>query len=205
MLMTILMAAWLTPAAQISMECANVAAVETQAVAWPGSVKAVLKVSSGDDHSKNSHQCLATFELLVSSGSGEAQVVDLTMSDDDYGRSLMLNLSGITPDGKRILGIISEGEKHPSATLFEYEIGKGPAKLIDLRAQLPVIGAEWCEARFQVMGTTEGGGVVVDVTRDETSEKPCKVVGKWVFEVSGHRPQRLREGMRVVGLYGAGA
>jgi hypothetical protein len=72
MLMTILIAAWLAPAVQISMACAgNAVAVESQPVAGPSGVKVVLKVSSEDDHSKNSHQCLATFELLVSSGAAK--------------------------------------------------------------------------------------------------------------------------------------
>jgi hypothetical protein len=180
-----------------------VAAAESQPVAGPGGVKVVLKVSSEDDHSKNSHQCLATFELLVSSGGGEAQVVDLNMSDDDYGRSLTLDLSGFSRDGGRILGIMSEGGKYPSATLFEYEVGKGPAKLVDLRAQLPGIGGKRCDARFQVMGTIEGGGIVVDVAGDEKSEKPCKGAGKWVFEAFGHRPKRLADGVKAAGLYGA--
>jgi hypothetical protein len=131
-------------------------------------------------------------------------VVDLNMSDDDYGRSLTLQLGGISEDGRRMLGIMSEGAKYPSSTLFDYEIGKGPAKLADLRAQLPGIGDRRCDVRFQLMGTTEGGGIVVDVAQNEKSEKPCKVAGKWVFDASGRRPQRLTAGVRVAALLGTG-
>src|SRR6266581_9348661 len=63
LLLPILLAASLLPVQQTSMKCvdtgAEIAAAQTQPLAGPGGASAQLKVSTADDHSKNSHECNA--------------------------------------------------------------------------------------------------------------------------------------------------
>src|ERR1700676_680398 len=109
MLPVILLVASLSPPHQASAECvdtgATTAATETQAVRGPSGTAAVLKVSTSDDHSKNSHQCSANYQLLITPAAGGCPVaVDVLTADDAYGRTLSLHLDGFTRDGKRVLG-----------------------------------------------------------------------------------------------------
>jgi hypothetical protein len=87
---------------QISMECANTADAQTQPVRGPAGSSAILKVSSSDDASKDSHQCSADYQLLVTPATGETPTtVDFLSSDGDYGRSLSVRLDGFSQDGGR--------------------------------------------------------------------------------------------------------
>src|ERR1700739_4573160 len=92
MLPLILLVASLLPAQQASMECvdtgANIAATETQAVSGANGATAVLKVSTADDHSKNSHECNADYKLVVTPANGGAPVeAGFLALDGDCGRT----------------------------------------------------------------------------------------------------------------------
>src|ERR1700737_86849 len=105
----ILLAASLVATHQVSLECVNVAAIQTPSASSPNGLVAVLKVSSEDDHSRNSHLCNAQYQLLLSSGAGdEPHVVRLLTSNGPYNRNLFLDLSGFSGNGKRVLGMLSE-------------------------------------------------------------------------------------------------
>jgi hypothetical protein len=198
MLLLILLAASLFPTQQASLECVNPGGGQTQAVRGPGGVAAVLKVSTEDDHSKDSHLCNADYQLLLTSADGGApRVVDFLTSNGDWGRGLSLHLSGFSQDGKRVLGILTEGGKYASTTLIDYHDDGGPVQLIDLRMSFKAVGATSCSPTFEVAGTTAGGGIVVEVG----SAKPCAAGGRWVVDSSGGKPKRLAPGAAVLELY----
>ena len=117
MMLPTLVAAFLLPAQVISMPCGNIAATQTQPVRGRDGMVAVLKVSSEDDHSKNSHDCQAEYQLLMMPGPGGAPVaVDLLTSDAAWNRNLSLRLNGFSQNGARVFGVISEDGKFPSTT-----------------------------------------------------------------------------------------
>jgi hypothetical protein len=103
---------------------ANIATAETESLRGPLGVVVVLKVSSDDDHSQNTHLCEADYTLLVTHADRGAVVpVDLLTTDDDWDRTLSLTLSGFAHDGKRVFGVLAEKGKHPSTVLFAYDTG----------------------------------------------------------------------------------
>ena len=93
MLLLILLAAALAPSQQGYLECADVASTQTEPVAGPAGASAVFKLTTEDDHSKNSHLCNAEYRLLISGAAGTPHVVDVLTSNGDWGRSLSLRLS----------------------------------------------------------------------------------------------------------------
>src|SRR5579864_2361764 len=125
MLLGIVVAGWLELVQQASLTCSNVATAQTQSVRGPAGTIAVLKVSTEDDHGKNSHLCMADYQLLITRNSDQPQSVDLLSSDDEWGRSLCIQLSGFSHDGKRILGMFSEGSSNPIQQVFEYNTDDG--------------------------------------------------------------------------------
>jgi hypothetical protein len=197
MLPFILFVSSFVPANQASLECTNTGVIQTQPVSGPDGIAAVLKVSTEDDHGKNSHLCTATYQLLLISGAGGAlHVVDVLSSDDDYNRSLSLRLSGFSQDGKRVLGILSEGGKHPLTTLFDYHTSDGKVDLIDITEQFAPIMAANCSSTLEVAGTTETGAIVLE----PNSANQCGS-SRWLVDFSGGRTQRLAQGAPILELY----
>jgi hypothetical protein len=197
MLLLILLAASLMPTQKVSVNCANTAAIQTQPVPGPGGVVAVLRASSEDDRSKNSHLCNAKYQLLISGPGGSQRVADLLTSDDDYGRTLSLRLSGFSQDGKRILGIVSEGGKHPFTTLFDYHTSDGKAQLTDITEQFAPVMAANCSSMFEVIGTTKTGAIVLEMN----SAARCASNRRWLLDSSRNRPRRLSQGTKILSLY----
>jgi hypothetical protein len=108
MLLPILFATLILPAWQASTHCvdsgADTATTQTQPLSGPGGASAVLKVSTADDHSKNSHECMAEYQLgFTPAGGGAPVYVDLIASDADYDRIISLRLYGFSQDGKTSL------------------------------------------------------------------------------------------------------
>src|SRR5260370_27405237 len=98
-----LVGASLLSAQETSVECTNPRSAQTPAVRGPAGVSAVLKVSGVDDHSKNSHDCMAQYQLSVlPDGGGEAVVADILTSYGEWGRKPSLPLDGFTQDGNQV-------------------------------------------------------------------------------------------------------
>jgi hypothetical protein len=203
MLPLILLAASLIPSQQTSAECvdtgAQTATTQTQPVRGPGGVSAVLKVSTEDDHSKNSHECNADYLLLVTPAKGGApSVVDIDTVDGSWGRTLSPRLDGFSQDGKHIFGIIAEGGKWPLALLFDYDTtSEGSPQLIDLNMQFARTLPPTCISKFGVIGTAEAGGIVLELN----STEPCGTARRWIVFASGGKPRPLSTGVSIVDLY----
>jgi len=180
------------------MPCANIAATQTQPIRGRNEVVALLKVSSEDDHSKNSHDCQAEYQLFMVPGpAGAPVVVDLLTSDAAWDRSLSLRLNGFSQNGQRVFGVLSEGGKFPSATLFDYDTAEGKVRLIDLRKRFSHIASSNCTPTFDVIGTTATGAIVVELN----SAKCLAPNGRWLLDRSGERVQRLPQDASFLSLY----
>jgi hypothetical protein len=179
MLLSVLLAASLLPSQQASMQCidagSEIATAQTQPVPGPNGVMAVLKVSTADDHSKNSHLCNADYLLLFTPANGQAKAVLLLTSDGDWERTLSLRLDGYSRDGERVFGVIAESGKHRSAVLFDYNTADGTVRLIDLRKQFARVMGARCDTTFDAVGTTENGWIIVELN----SALPCATDGRW--------------------------
>ena len=202
MLPLILLAASLLLSQQASMECvstgAKIAAAETPAVRGPAGATAVLKVSTADDHSKNSHECNADYKLVVTPATGGAPVeVDFIASDGDYGRSLSLRLAGFSQDGKRVLGILAEGGKYSTTLLFDYHAGDAQVPIVDLKMQFAWVAPPGCAQTLEVIGTTASGAIVLE----SNSEKACGLSRRWLVDAAGRKAQPLPPNTAILGLY----
>ena len=202
MLPLLLFAASLLPAQQASMECVNTgettATTATQPVRGPGGATAVLKVSTTDDASKNSHECWAEYKLVVTSTSGSAPAeVDVDTVDAEYGRSLSLRLAGFSQDGKRVLGIVAEGGKYATTLLFDYHAGDAVAQLVDLKMQFARVAPPGCIQTLEVIGTTASGAIVVE----SNSEKACGSSRRWLVDPAGSKAKPLPLSAAILGLY----
>jgi hypothetical protein len=196
MLKVLLFAASLLSAQEASMQCSNIATAQTQAVGGPAGVAAVLKVSSGDDHSKNSHDCLADYQLLVLPGSGGASdVTQLLSSDGAWGRRLSVHLDGFSHDGKRVFGILSEGGRPPMAMLFGYNIVDHKVQLLDLTKALRQIGGAKCGSSPAVAGTIDSGEIVLG------SDPASRCRTRWFFDSTTSTWQPLPQGKSVLALF----
>lgn len=183
------------------MECADTGAVtakaETQPVRGPGGATAILKVSTTDDHSKDSHECWAEYKLVFTPAGGAPVEADVDTSDGDWGRPISLRLAGFTRDGKRVLGAFTEGGKYASTLLFDYHAGEAVAQLVDLNAQFAHVAPRGCVSTLGIIGTTGGGAIVVE------SESPtaCGASRRWVIDPSGSKAHPLTQGAAIVALY----
>ena len=179
---------------------ATTATTQTQAFPGPAGVSAVLRVSSADDHSANSHLCNADYQLLLRpAAAGEPKVIDLISSAAEYGRRLTLRLNGFSQDGKQVLGILSEGGQTPSTLLFDYNQGGGGVELIDVRKQFAHLLPARCSAASGVIGTTASGAIVLEVNSH------CGPNRRWVVDSGGSRPWPFPPNAAVLGLYNGNA
>jgi hypothetical protein len=160
----------------------------------------VLKVSSDDDHGKNTHLCSADYVLLIRSD-GATRAVDLLTTDADWDRTLYLRLDGFAHNGKRVFGVLAELGKYPSTMAFAYSIAEGNAKLIDLKRQFAHVVTAGCSATFDVVGTTETGAIVVELKSSEL----CEAKGRWLINPAGTSAHRLPPGAAVEPLFTSGA
>ena len=176
----------------------NVAFIQTQPIDGPHGAVAVLKVSSADDHSKDSHQCNADFQLLFTPGGTDAPlVVDLPTTDGDYKRTLSLRLHGFSQDGKRVFGVLSERGSFPSTTLFAYDTQSGKVSLTDLTKQFAHIVTPKCGTTFDVIGTAATDAVVLELH----SEKQCAPSARWLLDFTRSGVERLPRGAPIMNLY----
>lgn len=201
MLPIILFAASLLSAQQSSMTCvgggANVAPIETRPMRGPGGATVVLKVFTADDASKDSHECNADYKLVFTPAGAAPIEADIDTSNGEYGRSLSLRVAGFTRDGKRVLGILSEGGKYPVTLLFDYHAGDAVAQLVDLKMQFARIAPASCVQTLAVIGTTSNSAIVLE----SSSEKACGASRRWRVDPAGSKAQALAQGEAIQSLY----
>ena len=164
----------------------------------PDGTTAVVKVSAKDDASKDSHLCMADYELLLTRASErEPAAVSILYSDGEWDRDLSVYLSGFSHDGKRIFGVLAEGGSGPTQQLFDCDVMHGQVRLVDLQKQLARISGKECRVAADVIGTTEAGVIVIELT----SADRCAPSSRWALDPVKGRLQRLSGDTAVLGLY----
>lgn len=200
MLTSIVLAGWLVAAQQASMSCANVvtAHAQTEPVRGPKGTSALVKISSADDHAKDTHLCMAEYQIVVSRMSAnQPQSAALMDSDGDWGRDLKVELNGFSQDGKEILGLLSEDGAYPVQQVFKYNTGDGTVQITDLRAQLARVLPKKCRPSAQVVGTDSNGQAVLELT----SSDGCVVSGRWLVDFDKGQLKRISLRTSVLELY----
>ncbi len=197
MLLPVLVAAFLLPPEVASVLCANLAGTQTQPVRGRNGMAALLKVSSADDHSKNSHDCAAQYQLVITPTTGPAAIVALLTSDAGWDRRLSLRLSGFSQNGQRVFGVLSEDGKFPSTTLFDYNTADGTVRLINLTERFAHIVAAKCVATSNIIGSTTTSAIVLELHPAE----PCATGGRWLLNPASNTLQRLPQHASFLNLY----
>jgi hypothetical protein len=175
---------------------AQTAAAQTQPVQGPGGAFAILKVSTADDHGKNSHDCEAQYQLLFTpAGASAPVVVDLVTSDAEYGRNLSLHLDGFSQDGKHIFGIFSEVGKYPTTSLFDFDTTSRQVQVIDLTKQF--IGPYRCSTTFSVVGTNENRLIALELN----SVNGCVPKRRFLLDPTHLKFQNLSQTTTILSLY----
>jgi len=169
-------------------------------VSGPGATVAVLKVSTEDDHSKDSHLCMADYQLVITQSSADKPtMVDLLSSDDEWGRSVAIQLSGFSHDGKRILGMFSEGIDTPMQQVFEYNTDDGLVRSFDLPKLAGHLTTKKCLMNTQIIGTSENDAIVIQLR----SGKYCAHTSRWLLNSAKGPLRRFPKRASVLELYGA--
>ncbi len=177
------------------MDCSNPATAQTQSVTGPAGLSAVVKVSAEDDHSKDSHNCMAEYKLVVQPASGAPVIADLLSSDGDWGRKLSVHLDGFSPDGKRVFGTLSEGGPTPVDMVFDYHTTDQHVKLLDMKKALKQMAAAKCGTSAAVAGTTDSGAIVLESI-------PATQCGtRWVFDPAAKTLHRVPQGQAFRALF----
>lgn len=177
MLLTLLAAGLVTFVQPVSVACGSSAVAQTQAVRGPDAATAVLKVSTEDDHAKDTHLCMADYKLEITGNSAQPHAAALLASDNDWGRRISIQLGGFSQDGKEILGMFSEGGSSPTQQVFEYSQDDESVRFFDLRKLAANLKPEKCLVNAQIMGTLKSGAVVVQLR----SGKNCVRLSEWLL------------------------
>src|ERR1700744_6045484 len=91
----------------VSLTCGDPRGSETPVMRSSAGFTAVLKVSSEDDHSKNTHLCAADYTLQVNRPDGTAlPSFSVLSSDDAWDRPIVFRIEGFTPDGRTVFAFI---------------------------------------------------------------------------------------------------
>ena len=163
-----------------SMNCANNAGTQSKVVRGPAGATAVLKVHSQDDHSKNSHDCMADYSLQISPADS-TNTGRFLSSDGDWGRRLLVHLDGFSRDGKHVFGTISEGGKYSFVNVIDYDRTAHHVDLISIQQGQMHLRAAKCGTSFAVAGSTNAGAIVL---QPNTANR-CRGDHHWLLDRTG--------------------
>ncbi len=196
MLIALLFSASLLLVQGASLDCSNAAVTQTQPIRGPAGETAQVKLSTHDDASKDSHDCMADYQLVVQPAAGGAPVItDFLSSDRDWGRKLSVHLAGFSEDGKRVFGILAEGGSTPATMVFDYHASNQSVELLDMATALKQMAAAKCGRSAAIAGTTDSGAVVLE----SNPASQCRI--RWLFDPAVKRFRRLTGDQPVHGLF----
>jgi hypothetical protein len=180
------------PPQAVHLDCRNPGGpTETSRIVSADGTAVALSVSSSDDHSKNLHGCMATYELVITAPGGQSHSEVLARSDDDeWGRDLSIWISGFSHNGDHVFGGLAERGQHPMTWLLDYDLTRRIAQLPDLEQQFKTAAVARCGAKFVVIGTTDTGGVVLELQPSAT----CPTASRWVVNPSNATALPLARG-----------
>ncbi len=181
----------------VSVTCGSSAVTQSQSVRGPDASTAVLKVSTEDDHAKDTHLCMADYKLEITHDSDKPRAADLLSSDNDWGRKISIQLGGFSHDGKQVIGMFSEGGSAPIKQVFEYNTDDDSTRLFDLQKFAAGLKPEKCLVNAQILGTLESGAIVIELR----SGKNCVRSSQWTLNSTNGPLRRLPRHAAVQELY----
>jgi hypothetical protein len=200
MLLKLFFLGWFALAQQAVTTCGNSTVAQTPPLGGPGETVAILKVSSEDDRAKDTHLCMADYQLLITTTSeSKPQPIELLTSDNDWGRPLSIQLSGFSQDGKRIFGVLSEGGASPVKQVFDYNRDDGIVRLFDLTRVAAQRAPAKCLSTAAITGTADDGGILIRLNLG----KDCTHSSLWILNSESGPLQPLRKRTAVQELYTA--
>jgi hypothetical protein len=159
----------LQAAPALSVQCGNNLDAQTTPLRSPAGFTVALVLHTEDDHSKNSHLCMASVSLNVTLPGLKATTPDgstgqfgnLANDDDAWNRLITLRVDGFSPDGNLAYVFISDGGY---VDVIEYDLRTGRQRAAYLR---PV--AAWgmpaaCADLLHVLGTSRSNRLVLATT-----------------------------------------
>jgi hypothetical protein len=183
----LLLSAPLLAAQDAAMECANLTTVQTPPLRLPAGGTIVLKISSADDRAKDSHECMADYQLIVTASGKAPRTIPVESSDARWSRSLSAHLDGISADRKRVFGILTEGGEFAYSQLFSYDLVSGKVTTSELIYDRELLAPAGCSNGLTVLGMTDEGVVVV-----EPRDPACAAGHRWMVDGSTGRLEPLR-------------
>jgi hypothetical protein len=170
---------------------------QTEQVRSSAGFTVALTMNADDDHSKNSHECLANFAFQITRPDGTSSVQGFLSSDDEWNRPLVFRIDGFSPDGKHAFIFLSEGDYPAEITVGEYDITTSlpPGGFLNAVRSV-VLGAPFsqrlardCAATLHVIGTTPVGYIVLGTEATDG----CANVERWQLI----RNKRLADGGQI--------
>ena len=155
----------------------------------------MVKISAEDDHSKDSHDCMAEYKLVIQPAGAAPVSTDILSSDGDWGRKVSVHLAGFSSDGKQVFGILSEGGRAPSTMIFRYHSADQPVELLDLKKALKQMAAAKCGTSAAVSGTTDSGAIVLE------SAPATQCSTHWLLDPATNSVHQLGPGKSVQALF----
>jgi hypothetical protein len=148
----------------------------------------VLKMQSDDDHSKNSHLCMAEYTLKVTCPDGSSKSFQILDSDDEWGRPLTFRVEGFSIDGYVVM-LLREGNYPQSLQAIEFDMSSGHSvKSAMLGPPFTRRLSRDCAETLHIVGNSPEGHIVLG-----TKEKDgCIRVERWQLS---HQKNVVRHGV----------
>lgn len=122
----------------------------------------ILKMQSDDDHSKNSHQCMAEYALEITRPDGSSKSFQPLASDAEWGRPLNFRVEGFSNGGSHVLILLVEGNYPQSLAAIEFDMSsEHSVKSLNLDPSFTRRLSSNCAATLHIIGTTPAGYIVL--------------------------------------------
>ena len=181
---------------KISVRCGDVSEKQTAASRSVDGVRVSLRFHGEDDHGKNTHLCQSEYELQVVRPDGSTSETGWNdRNDGEWNRAIAFELEGFASDGRRVIGVISEGGRYPvfQVLIYDLQTQKHDVFLLD-SGFLRIFGKRRTQA-VHVEGMTRKGEVVLGTS----FARHCDRCQMW-----GLTARKTKRGTNVVELLPAG-
>jgi hypothetical protein len=125
--------------------------------------RAVLKMHSEDDHSKNSHLCETRYSLQISRPDGSANPsFDFFGGDDHWDRPIAFRIDGFSPEGHHVFVVILDGAYPGSIYTMDYDMSSSSiSKEVSLDRHFTRRLSRACAATLHIAGISPKGLMVL--------------------------------------------
>jgi hypothetical protein len=145
-----------------SLECGNIVTSTSDFRVSPAGLRVALKVHTEDDHSKNSHDCMSEYTLMIVRQDGTSTENQMYSEDDEWGRTIKFWLDGFASKGQELVATTREGK---SWELLVFDLNRpdhSPA-IFDLPDKFLYTLSPSCRESLRTVGMTSEGEPVIGV------------------------------------------